>query len=194
MYYTTCSQKGIDLIKHTIRHIVDKKGQFVLLGSSPIPSISAEFDHIRHQYMDHPHIRLTLHHEEELAHLIYAASDMFIVPSIFEPCGLTQMIALKYGAVPIVRHTGGLADTIFDVDYSGKPFEEANGYTFDSPDAAGMDSALDRAIRCWLENIEKWNRLMLNGMKMDFSWNYPSNIYLEIYQAFAQRKPKSISL
>jgi starch synthase len=175
-------QKGIDLIKHTIRHIVEKKGQFVLLGSSPIPSISAEFHRLKHQYTDHPHISLTLHHQEELAHMIYAGSDMFIVPSLFEPCGLTQMIALKYGSVPIVRRTGGLGDTIFDVDHSNKPFEETNGYIFDYPDAASLDTALDRAIHCWFDDPEKWRNLMVNGMKIDFSWNHPANLYLDIYQ------------
>jgi starch synthase len=175
-------QKGIDLIKHTIRHIVDKRGQFVLLGTSPIPSINAEFHQLKHQYRDHPHIHLILYHQEDLAHLIYAGCDMFIVPSIFEPCGLTQMIALKYGTVPIVRRTGGLADTIFDVDHSGKPFEETNGYTFDYPDARGIDSALDRAIYCWFEEPEKWRNLMINGMKKDFSWNHSSNLYLDVYK------------
>ncbi len=179
-------QKGIDLIKHTIRHTVDKKAQFVLLGSSPIPSISAEFHRIQHQCLDHPHIHLILHHQEELAHLIYAGCDLFIVPSLFEPCGLTQLIALKYGAVPIVRRTGGLADTIVDVDYSGKPFEQTNGYVFDHPDAAGIDSALDRAIQCWFQEPDKWRHLMINGMKMDFSWNHSSNLYLEIYQKLSR--------
>lgn len=175
-------QKGIDLIKHTIKHIVDKKGQFVLLGTSPIPSISAEFHRLKHQYSDHPHIHLTLHHQEELAHMIYAGCDLFIVPSIFEPCGLTQMIALKYGTIPVVRRTGGLADTISDVDYSGKPFEETNGYVFDYPDTKGIDSALDRAIQCWFDDPEKWRNLMLNGMKIDFSWNRSSDLYLEVYK------------
>ncbi len=175
-------QKGIDMIKHVMRHIVDKKGQFILLGSSPIPLINAEFHRLQQHYANHAHVSLTLHHQEELAHLIYAGSDMFIVPSIFEPCGLTQMIALKYGSVPIVRRTGGLADTIVDVDHSGKPFAETNGYTFDVPDAAGMDSALDRAIHCWFEEPEKWRHIMLNGMKIDFSWNHPSDAYLSIYK------------
>lgn len=178
-------QKGIDLIKHTMRHIVEKKGQFILLGSSPIPSITAEFHALKHEYTDHPHIHLILHHQEELAHLIYAGSDMFIVPSLFEPCGLTQMIALKYGTIPIVRRTGGLADTIFDVDHSGKPFEQTNGYTFDKADVKGFDSALDRAMQCWFEDLEKWRHLMLNGMKMDFSWNHPSDLYLNIYRSLA---------
>ena len=175
-------QKGIDLIKHVMKHIVNKRGQFVLLGSSPIPSISAEFHQLRHQYTDHPHINIVLHHQEDLAHLIYAGSDMLIVPSLFEPCGLTQMIALKYGTVPIVRRTGGLADTIIDVDNSGKPFDETNGYVFDFPDAAGIDSALDRAIHCWFDEPDRWRHLMLNGMKIDFSWNHSSDLYLDLYR------------
>jgi len=176
-------QKGIELIKHALVHIVDKGGQFVLLGTSPIPQINREFHALKHQFNDHPHVSLTLHHQEELAHLIYAGSDMFIVPSLFEPCGLTQMIALKYGSVPIVRRTGGLADTIFDVDLSGRQFEETNGYTFDDPTAAGIDSALDRAIRCWFDNQERWRHLMVQGMKIDNSWNQASNQYLEIYKS-----------
>lgn len=175
-------QKGVDLIKYTLLHSVEKGGQFVLLGTSPIPTISSEFHELKHQYADHPHIHLILHHQEDLAHLIYAGSDMFIVPSIFEPCGLTQLIAMKYGSIPIVRRTGGLADTVFDVDYSGKPFEQTNGYVFDNPDPEGIDSALDRAIHCWYHNPDKWHQLMINSMNMDYSWNHSSDEYQKIYK------------
>lgn len=175
-------QKGVELIKHALSHTLKKNGQFVLLGSSPIPEISADFHALKHEYTDNPNVSLTLHYQEELAHLIYAASDMFIVPSIFEPCGLTQMIALKYGSVPIVRRTGGLADTIFDVDNSGRPFEETNGYTFDAPDAKNIESALDRAIECWYHHPDRWRKILLSGMNTDFSWNKSSNEYLEIYK------------
>jgi len=174
-------QKGTELIKHALKYTLEKNGQFVLLGSSPIESINSEFHAIQHEYRENPNVHLTLHHQEELAHMIYAASDMFIVPSIFEPCGLTQMIALKYGSIPIVRKTGGLADTIFDVDFSDKPPEETNGYTFDFPDIKGLESALGRAIDCWFHEPDKWRQLMIKGMNMDFSWNIPSNHYLDIY-------------
>lgn len=174
-------QKGIELIKHALKRTLEKKGQFVLLGSSPIPSISAEFHDLKIKYAEHPHIHFILHHQEDLAHLIYGGSDLFIVPSLFEPCGLTQMIALKYGSIPIVRKTGGLADTIFDVDYSGKPFEETNGYVFDFPDAAGVNSALDRAIDTWFKKPDLWRKLMVQGMKMDYSWNKSADEYLNIY-------------
>ena len=175
-------QKGIDLIYHTIDQIAEKKGQFVLLGTSPIPAIHEEFHRLKNHYAHHPHVRLVLHHEEELAHLIYAGCDLFIVPSLFEPCGLTQMIALKYGTIPVVRRTGGLADTIVDVDQSGKPFEKTNGYLFDAPDSFSLDLALDRAIHCCFADPEKWRRLMINGMQIDFSWNQPSNLYLSSYE------------
>ena len=103
---------------------------------------------------------------------------MFVVPSIFEPCGLTQMIALKYGTIPIVRKTGGLAKWTIPAN----SFEETNGYTFDFPDNIGKPSALDRAIDCWFRDPDKWRRLMINGMNIDFSWNQPSDQYLEIYK------------
>lgn len=175
-------QKGIELIKHTLTYALKNGAQFVLLGSSPIPEIHDSFHELKHKYTDNPDVHLALHHQEELAHMIYAGSDMFIVPSIFEPCGLTQMIALKYGAVPIVRRTGGLGDTIVDIDTSGKQLEETNGYVFEKADKAGVESALDRAFDCWFHHPDKWRALMVNGMNIDYSWNHPSNLYLDIYK------------
>ncbi|MDP1879851.1 MAG: glycogen synthase [Parachlamydiaceae bacterium] len=179
-------QKGIEVIKHTIKHIVEKKGQFVLLGSSPIPAISAEFHQLQQQYLNDPNIRLNLYHQEPLAHMIYAGSDMITVPSRFEPCGLTQLIAMKYGTVPIVRRTGGLVDTVFDIDQSKVALNQRNGYAFDSTLPSGMDSALDRAFSCWFNEPEKWRSIMTNGMTMDFSWNKPADQYLEVYKKITQ--------
>ncbi|HEV8052064.1 MAG TPA: glycosyltransferase, partial [Parachlamydiaceae bacterium] len=148
----------------------------------PIPAINAEFHALKTHYANNPDVHLMLFHQEEIAHMIFASSDLFIVPSLFEPCGLTQMIALKYGSIPIVRKTGGLADTIFDIDNSEKPLKERNGYTFDTPDAIGIESALSRAIECWFHDPDKWRKLVINGMRIDFSWNHPSDIYLDIYK------------
>ncbi len=175
-------QKGLELIKYAVKYAVEKKGQLLLLGSAPIESIAAEFQALKHQYAEDYHVHITLHYQEELSHFIYAASDMFIVPSLFEPCGLTQLIALKYGAVPIVRRTGGLADTIVDIDTSGLPFEKTNGYTFDNPDCLSLKSALDRAFDCWFHHPDRWRQLMVNGMNIDFSWNRSAATYLEIYK------------
>lgn len=171
-------QKGIELIKHAMQYTIEHGGQFVLLGSSPIPSIQNDFMQLKHKYEDHSNIYLALHHQEELAHMIFAAADMFIVPSIFEPCGLTQMIALKYGAIPIVRRTGGLADTVFDVDNT----TEANGFTFDEPSKSELEKTLQRAFECWFNNQERWRKLMISGMNIDFSWDKPADHYLNLYK------------
>jgi starch synthase len=180
-------QKGIELIKDALHFALENGGQFVLLGSSPIPSIDKDFQELKQRYLDNPNVHLILHHQEETAHLIFGASDIFIVPSLFEPCGLTQLIALKYGAVPVVRRTGGLADTIVDVDTSHQPFEKTNGFVFDSPEKSGITSALRRAFDCWFHYPDKWHKLMINGMNFDYSWNIPSNAYLEIYYRMIQK-------
>ena len=135
-------QKGIELMKYALFRTLDKGGQFVLLGKSPYPTIQAEFLEIKNRFQSHPDVHLALYTNEALAHQIFAASDMVLIPSIFEPCGLTQMIGLRYGAVPIARRTGGLADTVFDVETSGLPKEKTNGFTFDYPDKGGINWAL----------------------------------------------------
>lgn len=175
-------QKGIHLIKHALYRTIELGGQFVLLGSSPIPEIQAEFEALRDQFQDHSHVQLELGHDEELSHLIFGGSDMMLIPSLFEPCGLVQLIALRYGSVPIVRRTGGLADTIEDVNYSEKPISERNGYTFDHTDANALNSALDRAIHCWKHHPEVWLRLREQGMSCDFSWERSAREYVGIYE------------
>jgi len=185
-------QKGLDFIKETIRFISRKakqhtkhgsEAQFVLLGTSPIPEVHADFLALAKEFADHPHIRLILHHDEALAHFVYGASDLFLVPSLFEPCGLTQLIALRYGAVPIVRKTGGLKDSIVDLETPGKSFKETNGFTFDSmvPDAHFMGT-LERALSLFSHHPQKWHELMQNNMLMDFSWEKPAKKYVEIYR------------
>lgn len=175
-------QKGPHLIKQALKRTLEKGGQFVLLGSSPTPEIEADFEALKAQFEGHPHVSINLRSSEELAHLIFAGSDITIIPSLFEPCGLTQLIALRYGTIPVVRRTGGLADTIFDVDVSGLPFEKTNGYTFDFPDAEGVNWALDRAIACWFDQPDRWHQLMTQAMAMDYSWSKSVDSYLDIYQ------------
>ena len=107
---------------------------------------------------------------------------MIIVPSLFEPCGLTQLIGLKYGTVPIVRATGGLADTVFDANYADRPYHERNGYVFNDFNAQGIESALHRAIGLWYSYSKYFRELMVNGMRYDFSWNHPGYHYLRVYE------------
>jgi len=179
-------QKGVHLIKHAIERTLELNGQFVLLGSSPIDSIQKDFHGLKNRMSSNPNVHMHLQHREDLVHLIFGGSDMFIVPSLFEPCGLTQLIALRHGTVPIVRHTGGLADTIIDVDAPNVAFDQANGYSFITPDAVGVNSALDRAIKCWYNTPDRWRRLAINGMKMNFSWAQSAKKYLDIYESVAE--------
>ncbi|GFP89482.1 probable starch synthase 4 chloroplastic/amyloplastic, partial [Phtheirospermum japonicum] len=92
--------------------------------------LQREFEEISNNFKTHEHARLTLKYDESLSHLTYAASDMFVIPSIFEPCGVTEMIAMRYGSIPIARKTGGLNDSVFDVDDDTIPVQFRNGFTF----------------------------------------------------------------
>jgi starch synthase len=175
-------QKGVYLIRHALFHSLRRGAQFVLLGSSPELGINAEFWQLKHELNDNPDCHLEIGYDEELAHLIYAGADMLVVPSLFEPCGLTQMIAMRYGAVPIVRWVGGLADTVFDRDYSERTPRERNGYVFHQADYTGLESAMDRAIGLWFDYAEDFRSLVNNGMHYDYSWNRPGMDYLNIYE------------
>ena len=175
-------QKGVHLIRHAISYALASGCQFVLLGSSPDPAINNDFWQIKHSLNDNPDCHLEISYNEELAHLIYAGSDMILIPSAFEPCGLTQLIAMKYGTVPVVRNTGGLACTVFDADYANKPYQERNGYLFNDLNNEGLESALSRAIGMWYNYPEHFRELMLNGMRYDYSWNHPGRDYTKIYE------------
>ncbi|KAJ4881042.1 hypothetical protein Rs2_38097 [Raphanus sativus] len=174
-------QKGVHLIRHAIYRTLELGGQFVLLGSSPVPHIQREFEGIEQQFKSHDHVRLLLKYDEALSHSIYAASDMFIIPSIFEPCGLTQMIAMRYGSIPIARKTGGLNDSVFDIDDDTIPTQFQNGFTFQTADEQGLNYALERAFNHYKMDEEKWVRLMEKVMSIDFSWASSATQYEELY-------------
>ena len=174
-------QKGVHLIHHAIFYALAAGAQFVLLGSCPEPAVNDHFWHLKHHLNDNPDCHLEIGFEEGLAHLIYAGADMLVMPSLFEPCGLSQMIALKYGTVPIVRATGGLVDTVFDRDYSARHPDDRNGYVFHQLDNAALESAMARAIGLWYSYPGEFRQLMLNGMRQDHSWTWPAQHYVNIY-------------
>ncbi len=174
-------QKGVELIRHAFHHALAHGCQFVLLGSSPDPEINNDFRELKRHFNDHPDCHLEIGYDEELSHLIYAGADMLVVPSAFEPCGLSQMIAMKYGTVPVVRSTGGLADTVFDANHADRPYHERNGYVFNDFNNEGLESAMDRAIGMWNAHPQHWRELMVNGMRCDYSWNNPARHYENIY-------------
>ncbi|KAJ8549740.1 hypothetical protein K7X08_033447 [Anisodus acutangulus] len=182
-------QKGIHLIKHAIWRTLEWNGQVVLLGSAPDPRIQNDFVNLANQlhstYNDRA--RLILTYDEPLSHLIYSGADFILVPSIFEPCGLTQLTAMRYGSIPVVRKTGGLYDTVFDVDHDKERAQqcglEPNGFSFDGADAAGVDYALNRALSAWYDGRDWFNSLCKQVMEQDWSWNRPALDYLELYHA-----------
>jgi len=174
-------QKGLDLVRHAIFYSLERGAQFVLLGSSPDQGINADFWGLKRMLNDSPDCHLEIGFDEDLAHLIYAGADMMLVPSRFEPCGLTQLIAMRYGTIPVVRSVGGLADTVFDKDHSHRALHERNGYVFENYDQTGLESALGRAIACYFNHPEHFRELMKNAMRYDYSWNIPGQDYLNIY-------------
>ena len=180
-------QKGVDLIHHAIFYSLEQGAQFVLLGSSPDPWIGGHFSYLKDQLNDHPDVHLELRFCPDLAHLVYAGSDLFVMPSMFEPCGLAQQVALKYGTVPIVRACGGLADTVSDYDHANDPPHERTGYVFQHPDTQGLESAMGRAIRLWNVHPHKFRKLMQTGMQRDRSWAGPGQDYLNIYDSIRHR-------
>ncbi|KAM7264050.1 hypothetical protein ACFE04_001733 [Oxalis oulophora] len=182
-------QKGIHLIKHAIWRTLERNGQVVLLGSAPDPRIQNDFVNLANKlHSTHgDRARLCLSYDEPLSHLIYAGADFILVPSIFEPCGLTQLTAMRYGSIPVVRKTGGLYDTVFDVDHDQDRAEklgiEPNGFNFDVADTAGLDYALNRALSAWYDGRDWFNFLCKKVMEQDWSWNRPALDYIELYHA-----------
>lgn len=168
-------QKGPELIKAALLRTLEWGGQFVLLGSTLDEITHSHFFNLKRKLTGSRHVHLELVYNEELSHLVYGGSDLFLVPSVFEPCGLTQMIAMRYGSVPLVRETGGLVDTVFD----GK-----NGFTFGPPTAEAICETIDRALPLW--GTSTWKSLIENGMKENYSWDKPAENYLQIYNRIIQ--------
>ena len=124
-------------------------------------------------------------YEEKLAHLIQAGADFILVPSRFEPCGLTQLCALRYGALPIVSRVGGLADTVIDANEAATAAGVATGFQFSPPSVEALSYALDRALEI-MGDPATMRRLRLNGMRADVSWRAPAQRYAALYRAIAR--------
>jgi len=166
-------QKGIDLLLQAMdQFIVETKAQLVILGHG------REHYHrlLAEAALKYPdRVSVFIAYDEELARLIYSGSDMFLMPSRFEPCGLGQMIAMRYGAIPVVRHTGGLADTVKDVTE-----ENGNGFVFQDYTVLPMLEAIERAEASFYRR-EEWQNLMTHNMNLDFSWKASAAKYEDIY-------------
>jgi starch synthase len=170
-------QKGGDLLLATLPQLLEH-AQLIVLGNGQ-RDVEKALDAAAAKYPG----RLAAHvgYSEELAHRIEAAADMFVMPSRFEPCGLNQIYSLRYGTVPIVHCTGGLADTVVDTRKETLADGTATGFVFEAPTAAALWEAIERALALYRRPAE-WQRLMHNGMRQDFSWGRSARQYLALYR------------
>jgi starch synthase len=160
----------------------EKKVQMVILGTGE-PWCEEELTRLSRIF---PNLSVKITYNEELSHLIEGGADFFMMPSRYEPCGLNQLYSLKYGTIPIVRRTGGLADSVKDPEDVG--WEEATGFAFDKADPLDFRQALDRAVNCWENQPQLIDEMRLKGMKEDFSWGPSAHSYLKIYEELVSLK------
>src|SRR5262245_7524524 len=168
-------QKGFDLVISILDYLLSKNLYFVLLGSG-----NKETEAYLRTVIDrHPGkggIRFEL--DNGSAHLVEAGADIFLMPSKYEPCGLNQMYSLRYGTIPVVRRTGGLADTVQEYNPATN---EGTGFLFTDYDVEQFRAAVDRALALWPDK-EKWRALMLNGMRQNLNWEKSATKYLDAYR------------
>ncbi len=169
-------QKGFDLIAGCIDELMSRDLQLVILGTG-----DGRYEHMFH-YMSNRYpnkVSANITFNEELAQKIYAGSDMLLMPSLFEPCGLGQMIAMRYGTLPIVRETGGLADTVY---HFVPELGAGNGFTFRDYLSSGLMWAIDSALGVY-KDTDMWEKAVVNAMISDFSWKKSAARYLELYKS-----------
>ena len=171
-------QKGLDLLLDSMTELIKLPIQLVILGSGEAHYEMALTQLAQH-YPDRIHI--TIGYDEALAHRIIAGSDVFLMPSQYEPCGLTQLYSLRYGTLPLVRSVGGLADTVSDVTDETIENKTANGFSFNDATALVLQSTIERALLLF-ENKPLWETLQYRGMQQDFSWKKSAKRYLQLYQ------------
>jgi starch synthase len=171
-------QKGLQLLLPAIDALVTRGGQLVVLGSGDAAIEGA----LRRAAIAHPKaVALRQGYDEALSHRIFAGSDVTLVPSRFEPCGLTQMYALRYGSLPLVRRTGGLADTVTDCTLEDLADERATGFVFERFDSADLERALRRAFTLW-QRPREWRAVRKRGMQQRFGWSEAAARYLALYR------------
>lgn len=166
-------QKGVDLVLQAARHMVDSGAQLVILGSGDA-GLEQALAALPHGFPGQVSVRIG--YDEDLSHRIQAASDVFLVPSRFEPCGLTQMYALRYGALPLVRRTGGLADTVSEIG-DGR----GTGFLFESPSPEGLLGAFYHALGVY-RRPQDWAAARQRAMAQDFGWDRAARQYIDVYR------------
>lgn len=175
-------QKGFDLMKQTIEgiwimdKIMEMDVQFVLLGTGEM-EYEDMFKHFASKYGNRTGIFLSFN--EALAQKIYAATDVFLMPSAFEPCGLGQLMAMRYGSVPVVRQTGGLKDTVIHYNEETKV---GTGFEFVEYSGYWLYRKIQEAYNFYMNKSDDFRQIQLNGMLTSFSWNYSAKVYEEMYR------------
>ena len=167
--------KGMDLVLEAFEELMKMKIQIVLLGAGE-KKYQTAFEKLTKKHSDK--FASYLGFNDDLAHLIEAGSDMILMPSQFEPCGLNQMYSLVYGTIPIVRETGGLADTVFAFDEKSGT---GNGFVFQKFDSSAMLKEIKKAVKLFADE-KTWHKIIKNGMKSDFSWKSSAKKYIELYK------------
>lgn len=177
-------QKGFDILLSSMEYLMSLNFQLVLLGSGEYEYESA-FNALANKYSHK--FGIYVGYNNDLSHLMEAGADMFLMPSHYEPCGLNQIYSLKYGTVPIVRKTGGLADTVKDWDeMSALGKDIGNGYSFTDYNGYALTNAVERAIRDF-HNKPIWEKIQKNGMSEDFSWRRSAEKYINLYKKAAKK-------
>ena len=176
------AQKGFDLVVTILDDLLAKDVYFTLLGSGN-KDIEYHLRSVINRHRQKAGMRFEF--DNGSAHLVEAGADIFLMPSKYEPCGLNQMYSLRYGTVPVVRKTGGLADTVREYDPSTG---EGNGFVFTDYDPQQLKAAIERALALWPDR-PKWRQLMQNGMKLDLSWKKSASQYLKAYE---RMRPKQL--
>ena len=176
-------QKGLDLVNAVMPQIMDPHTQVVVLGTGD-PTYENAFRHYENAYRGD--VSASILYDEDRAHRIYAGADALLVPSQFEPCGLTQLIAMRYGTVPIVRETGGLKDT---VEPHNQFTHDGNGYTFDRYEANLLLDAVNRAKTTFFTDRYHWDEMVRRDMQKDVSWENSARQYKDLYLALTADRP-----
>jgi starch synthase len=178
------SQKGLDMLLGQIPFLIANNVQIALLGTGD-PALEQAFTTAGAQYPGS--VGCVIGYSEPLAHLIQAGSDALLVPSRFEPCGLTQLCALRYGTIPVVSRVGGLADSIIDANEAALTAGVATGIQFWPVEPRALYDALRRLLALW-RNQPVWQRLQRNAMATDVSWRGPATHYAALYQSLVEER------
>ncbi|MEC5387727.1 glycogen synthase GlgA [Uliginosibacterium sp. H3] len=177
------SQKGLDLVLAALPAVLKRGGQLVLQGNGE-PTLEEAFRAAALQFPRQVAVKIA--YDEALAHRIIAGADALLVPSRFEPCGLTQLYALRYGTLPVVRHVGGLVDTVVDANDATLTADKATGFMFDAATGAALEQTLERTMTLYEKSPAQWQQMMRRAMRQEFSWDVAAKSYLDLYQGLVK--------